>query len=104
MIVRVFQVTIHDGKEAEFEDFFRNTAKPLVESQPGIVSVTAGASRPETPGEFCMVMVWRDVDSLRAFAGEDWREPHIHPDEAALVKARRLGHYELVGDDPGAAG
>ena len=96
MIVRVFQVTIFEGRESEFEDFFRNTAKPLVESQPGIVSVTAGVPRPETPNQFCMVMVWKDVDSLRAFAGEDWREPHIHPDEADLVKGRALHHYELV--------
>ena len=96
MIVRVFRVTVHDGKEAAFADFFRNTALPLVQRQPGLVSVTAGAPRPETPAEFCMVMVWRDVASLKAFAGEDWREAHIHPDEAELVRARSVHHYELV--------
>lgn len=97
MIVRVFKVTTQSGREAEFGDFFRNTALPLVQSQPGIVSVTAGAPRPETPTEFCMVMVWRDLASLKAFAGEDWREAHIHPDESDLVKARSVAHYELVG-------
>jgi len=96
MIVRIFQVTIAEGREAEFEDFFRNTAKPLVESQPGIVSVTAGTPRPETPNQFCMVMVWRDVESLKAFAGDDWRKPHIHPDEVGVVEDRMLHHYELV--------
>jgi heme-degrading monooxygenase HmoA len=101
MIVRVFRVVVQEGRRAEFEDFFRNTAMPLVAGQPGLVSMTAGVPRPdappEAPDEFCMVMVWRDVDSLRAFAGEDWREPHIHPDEAALVKERHLHHYELAG-------
>lgn len=96
MIVRIFQVTAREGKEAEFAAFFRDTALPLVQEQPGIVSVTAGMPRTETPREFCMVMVWRDVDSLRAFAGEDWREPHIHPDEAAMVESRRLHHYRLA--------
>lgn len=96
MIVRVFRVTVHEGKEAEFGDFFKNTALPLVQSQPGIVSVTAGLPRPETPNEFCMVMVWRDVEALKAFAGEDWRKPHIHPDEADTVRDRSLHHYELV--------
>lgn len=96
MIVRIFRVTVHDGKRAEFEDFFRTTAIPLVKSQPGIVSVTAGVPRAESPNEFCMVMVWKDVDALKAFAGEDWREPHIHPDEAALVRDRSLHHYELA--------
>ena len=96
MIARVFRVTVHDGKQAEFSEFFKNTALPLVQSQPGIVSVTAGLPRPETPNEFCMVMVWHDVEALKAFAGEDWRKPHIHPDEAETVRDRSLHHYELV--------
>jgi heme-degrading monooxygenase HmoA len=96
MIVRVFRVVVHDGKQTEFSDFFHNIALPLVQSQPGLVSVTAGAPRPETPTEFCMVMTWRDVDSLKAFAGEDWREAHIHPDEAELVRERSVHHYDLV--------
>jgi heme-degrading monooxygenase HmoA len=96
MIVRVFRVTVHDGKQAEFSEFFKTTALPLVQSQPGIVSVTAGLPRPETPNEFCMVMVWRNVEALKAFAGEDWRKPHIHPDEAETVRDRSLHHYELV--------
>ena len=96
MIVRVFQVTAQEGKEREFEEFFREEALPLVARQPGLVSVTAGVPRAETPRDFCMVMVWRDVESLKAFAGEDWQKPHIHPDEAALVESRTLSHYELV--------
>ena len=96
MIVRVFQVTVHEGKEREFEEFFREEALPLVGRQPGLIAVTAGVPHTETPRDFCMVMVWKDVESLRAFAGEDWREPHILPEEAALVQERRLGHYELV--------
>ena len=98
MIVRVFQVTVHEGKEKQFEEFFREEALPLVRRQPGLVSVTAGTPRPETPRAFCMVMVWQDVDALRAFASEDWRQPHILPEEAALVEARTLGHYDLVED------
>lgn len=96
MIVRVFQVETHPGKEAEFEEFFRNTAIPLMQKQEGIVALTAGASRPETPNQFCMVMVWRDLEAMKAFVGEDWRSAHIHPDEAELVKARRITHYELA--------
>ncbi len=95
MIIRVFQATVRDGKRAEFEDFFKNTALPLMKSQPGLEKIIPGLPRPETPNDFCMVMVWRDLESLIAFAGEDWRDPHIHADEAALVKARTITHYEL---------
>lgn len=97
MLMRVFQVTVHNGKEAEFRDFFENTALPMMQQQDGLVSITAGAPRPETPQECCMVMVWRDLEALKAFVGEDWRDAHIHSDEAELVKARRISHYEVVG-------
>ena len=96
MIVRVFRVTVQPGKEAEFRKFLLETGLPLTKSQPGLVSVTAGLPRPETPDRFCLVMVWEDLDAMKAFVGEDWRSPHIHPDEAKLVKAREIDHYELV--------
>jgi heme-degrading monooxygenase HmoA len=96
MLMRVFQFTVHDGKEAEFRDFFEHTALPLMQRQDGLVSITAGTPRPETPQEFCMVMLWRDLDALKAFAGDGWRDAHVHADEALLVKARRVSHYEVV--------
>jgi len=96
MILRVFQVTTHPGKEAEFGKFFHETAIPLMQSTPGIVSLVPGAPREGSPQEFCMVMVWKDLASLKAFVSEDYENPHIHPDEARLVKSRTIKHYEFV--------
>lgn len=96
MIMRIFQVTTHPGKEREFSDFFHNTAIPLMKSTDGIVSVLPGAARAETPNEFSFVMIWRDLDALKAFVGEDYTNPHIDPSEAELVAARTIKHYDLV--------
>ena len=96
MIMRIFQVTIRPGKEAEFADFFHNTAIPLMKSTDGIVQVLPGAARKSTPREFSFVMIWRDLKSLQAFVGEDIDSPHIDPAEAELVEARTIRHYELV--------
>lgn len=96
MIVRVFRVTVHAGKEDEFRRFFLDTAIPLMKRQPGLISLTPGLPRPETPDQFCMVMVWQDLDAMKAFVGQEWRNPHVHPDEAALVKERTIDHYELA--------
>ncbi len=96
MIVRVFQVTVEAGREDAFRAFFLDTALPLMRRQDGLVSLTAGLPRPETPREFCMVMVWRDLDALKAFVGEDWREAHVHPDEIGIVASRSLRHYDLA--------
>lgn len=96
MIMRVFQVTTHKGREAEFARFFHETAIPLMRRTPGLVAILPGAPRPESPGEFCMVMTWQDLASLKAFVGEDYESAHVHPDEAELVAARAVRHYELV--------
>ncbi len=96
MIMRVFQVTTHAGKAAEFGKFFHETAIPLMKRTPGLVSVMPGAPRPDSPTEFCMVMVWKDLESLKAFVGENYQSPHIDPAEAELVASRTIKHYELV--------
>ncbi|GGH20675.1 hypothetical protein SAMN05444007_101437 [Cribrihabitans marinus] len=96
MIVRIFRAVIHDDKIPSFQNFMLETALPLMRAQPGLVSIQACLPRPETPNEFCLVMVWESVESLAAFAGEDWRKPHVHPDEEGIVKERYLHHYELA--------
>ena len=96
MIVRGIQVEVFEGKEAEFARFFTETAIPLMRSQDGLVRLIPGLPRPESPNKFSMTMVWRDLDALIAFAGEDWAEPHVDPIEADLVKFRMLHHYDLA--------
>lgn len=96
MIMRIFQVVIRPGKEAEFAKFFHETAIPLMIQTDGIVSVLPGAAREESPREFSFVMVWRDLEALKAFVGEDYTTPHIDPAEAELVESRIIRHYDLV--------
>jgi hypothetical protein len=94
--MRIFQVVVRPGKERQFSRFFHETAIPLMKSTEGIVAVWPGAPRPESPREFSFVMVWRDLDALKRFVGEDYTNPHIDPAEAELVESRIIKHYDLV--------
>lgn len=96
MIMRIFQLVTRPGKEEEFGIFFHETAIPLMIGTDGIVSVLPGAPRPDSPREFSFVMVWRDLDALKSFVGEDYQTPHIDPAEAELVESRTIKHYDLV--------
>ena len=96
MIMRIFQVTTQPGKEADFAEFFHETAIPLMVSTDGCEQVLPGAARSDSPREFSFVMVWRDLDALKAFVGEDYDSPHIAPEEAELVADRRIMHYDLI--------
>ncbi len=96
LIMRIFQVVTRPGKEEEFSKFFHETAIPLMRDTKGIVQVFPGAARADTPRDFSFVMVWEDLESLKAFVGEDYQSPHIDPAEAELVESRSIKHYELV--------
>ena len=96
MIMRIFQVVIRPGKEEEFSKFFHETAIPLMRGTKGIVQVLPGAQHVETPREFSFVMVWKSLEALKAFVGEDYQSPHIDSAEAELVESRSIKHYELV--------
>ncbi|SMX40165.1 antibiotic biosynthesis monooxygenase family protein [Maliponia aquimaris] len=96
MIMRIFQVSVRPGKEAEFARFFHEIAIPLIRETDGVVQVLPGAARPDSPGDFSLVMVWRDLDSLKAFVGDDYTSAHIAPEEEDLVAHRLIRHYDLV--------
>lgn len=96
MIIRIFRPTIHPGKEAEFESFLRDTAIPLVSQQSGIVAQHVGRPRGPSSTEFVYVTVWEDEESIRAFAGESWREAVITPEEEELLKETWIKHYDVI--------
>jgi heme-degrading monooxygenase HmoA len=96
MIIRIFQIVTRPGKEEQFSEFFHNTAIPLMKNTRGIVNVLPGAPRPENPREFSFVMIWENLEALKAFVGEDYANPHIDPAEAELVESRSIKHYDYV--------
>jgi heme-degrading monooxygenase HmoA len=93
IIVRVFKATVRKGKEEAFETFFLETALPLVRGQEGLVSVTVGLAHESSPSDFLMVTVWRDLNALKAFAGEQWEMAVVHPDEEHLLEEIAVSHY-----------
>lgn len=96
MIMRVFQVLTYPGKEAAFADFLLETALPMVNRTKGLISVHAGLPMVDEPRKFSVVMIWRDLDALKAFVGDDYRAPHIDPAEEGLVEFRSISHYEVA--------
>jgi quinol monooxygenase YgiN len=97
MIVRVFRARVRSGAAADFESKLREESIPLVQAAGGVVSWWAG--RPlAAAGEFVMVTIWQDLESLKAFAGPDWqREGVIPADELPLLEETVLHHYEVIG-------
>ena len=96
MIIRVFRPTIHPGKESDFESFLPDTAIPLVSQPSGLLAPHVGKPRDPSSTEYLYVTIWENVESIRAFAGEQWEEAVITPEEEHLLKDTWIGHYEAI--------
>jgi len=93
MITRLFRGRARSGQGETFERMIREEALPAFEANPGVVSVHFGTPTEATPDEFLVVTVWRDLESLRAYAGERWTEPKLSLEEAHMLASATVHHY-----------
>jgi heme-degrading monooxygenase HmoA len=96
MIIRVFRPTVHAGKQSEFDAFLREVAIPLVSRQPGLQAQHVGRPRDPSATEYLYVTVWADVESIQAFAGDQWQDAVITPDEEHLLAETWIRHYDVL--------
>lgn len=93
VITRLFRGRTKPGHEAAFERLIREEALPAFEANPGVLSVHFGTPTEASPNEFLVVTVWRDLASLRAYAGERWTDPKLSLEEAHLLESATVHHY-----------
>ena len=93
MIVRIFRAKIRKGQVCEFKRMVQEQSIPWLENAEGMLGYFPGEPFGDDESEFVMVTLWRDQESLRAFAGADWDNPVVTEDEAPLVEAMFADHY-----------
>ncbi|NIM71079.1 MAG: hypothetical protein GTN86_11070 [Xanthomonadales bacterium] len=93
MILRVFRAVIHEHRVADFKRMVQEQSIPWLKGSDGMLGYFAGQPFGANEREFTMVTLWRDLDALRAFCGDDWDHPVVTEDEAPLVEAMFAEHY-----------
>lgn len=93
VIMRIFRARVKPGRWADFDRLCREKSIPLMRSQPGLITLQVGRAMERQPNEFVLVSVWKDLASLKGFAGERWREAVILPGEAELVEEAGVQHF-----------
>ena len=68
------------------------SAAPVVTSAAGKV----GKSRWSDQPEFVVVTHWDSTDALESFAGEDWRQAVVEPEEEHMLTEVFCDHYEAI--------
>ena len=99
MIIRVFRARIRKDRISDFKQLVKEQSIPWLEKSDGMLGYFPGEPLDQNDQEFLMVTLWRDLDSLEAFAGSDWNDPVVTEDEAPLVEAMFADHYIGFGKD-----
>lgn len=94
MIIRVFRARIRNEKVSEFKRMVQEQSIPWLVSTDGMLGYFAGEPLGDDEREFVMVTLWRDLESLKGFVGENWKTPVVTADEAPLVEEMVAYHYQ----------
>src|SRR5258706_11782836 len=94
MIIRVFGARLKAGMRSAYERLCCEVSLPTIRAQQGCLATQIGTPRAGQPEDFVVVPLWSDVESLRAFAGEQWQQAIIVPGEADLLEQVRVEHYD----------
>jgi transposase len=93
VIIRVFRARLKPGKLAAFTRVYEDYGRPMMRAASGCLAERAGPPAGRL-NEFVIVSVWRDLESLKIFAGETWQEAIILPGEAVLLSGASVRHFD----------
>lgn len=100
MIARVWHGWTKPESAHAYEDFLRTTMFPSIHRVSGYLG--ADLLRRDLDGEVAFITITRfeSLESVRAFAGEDYEQAVIEPEARRLLSRcdERSEHYEIVLD------
>lgn len=99
MITRMWHGKVPTRKAAEYRDFLNARAIPDYRSVAGNISVHILERTEGEVTHFITLTFWKDMDSIKAFAGEDADVAKYYPEDKdfLLEFEPNVVHYEVVG-------
>jgi len=93
VIVRIFRAKIRQDQVSNFKRMVQEQSIPWLENADGMLGYFPAEPFGDNVQEFVMITLWKDLDSLKSFAGSDWDNPVVTEDEAPLVEEMFADHY-----------
>ena len=99
MIVRMWHGKVSTSKAEAYRDFINKRAIPDYQSVDGNISVHILERKEDDITHFITLTFWKDLDSIKAFAGEDVETAKYYPEDKdfLLEFEPKVVHYEVVG-------
>lgn len=100
MIVRMWHGRVPASKAADYRRFLATRAIPDYRSVPGNLSVHLLERVEADVTHFITMTFWKDLESIRAFAGRDLERAKYYPEDSEylLEFEPHVVHYEVVGE------
>jgi heme-degrading monooxygenase HmoA len=100
VIARIWHGWTSPENAPAYERFLRDTMFPSIHDVPGFLG--SDLLRRDVDGEVAFITITRfeSLESVRAFAGEDYEQAVIEPEARRLLSRfdERSAHYEVVLD------
>ena len=99
MIARMWHGRVPASKAGAYRQFLNGRAIPDYRSVPGNISVQVLERQEGDITHFITLTFWDNLESIRAFAGDDLEKAKYYPEDAdfLLEYEPRVVHYEVVG-------
>lgn len=99
MIVRIWHGRVLTSKAQAYREFVNERAIPDYQSIAGNLSVHVLERNEGDVTHFITLTFWRNLESIKAFAGEDVETAKYYPEDKdfLLEFEPKVVHYEVVG-------
>jgi heme-degrading monooxygenase HmoA len=99
MIVRMWHGRVPTNKARAYREFVNGRAIPDYQSVEGNISVHILERLEGDVTHFITMTFWKDIESIRGFAGEDVEKAKYYPEDKdfLLEFEPTVVHYEVVG-------
>lgn len=99
MIARMWHGRVPTVKARAYREFVNSRAIPDYQSAEGNISVHVLERTEGDITHFITLTFWKDMDSIKGFAGEDEEVAKYYPEDKdfLLEFESRVVHYEVVG-------
>lgn len=98
MISRHWSGRIKPGQEEKYIAYLKNTIIPHLSELPGFQKAAIERRKMENASEFLFISYWRNLDDIKAFAGDNTGVAVVSGKAQAMMVNfdKEVRHYEVV--------
>ncbi len=102
MIARIWRGRTRAQDAAAYAAFLKARAIPDYQHTPGFVRLLFLQRIHGDEAHFVLITLWRDLDAVKAFAGEDYTRAKYYPEDQDFLLdfPETVEHYEVFADLP----